>query len=173
MKKTLALIPLAFVAACASTPTGPSVMVLPGSGKTFDQFRFDDNECRQFALSQSGAGTPDSAGTTAGVNSAATGAAIGLLAGAALGGNSRGAVAGAALGTAGGAIAGSGAASQTAHTVQGRYDIAYQQCMYSKGNQIPMAASRYQRPAPAYQSAPPPPPPSSGTTPPPPPPPRS
>lgn len=171
-KTTLALIPLAFVAACATTPTGPSVMVLPGSGKSFDQFRFDDNECRQFALSQSSAGTPDSAGTDAGVKSAATGAALGLLAGAALGGNSRAAVAGAALGTAGGAIAGSGAASQTAHTVQGRYDIAYQQCMYSKGNQIPMAAGRYQRSAPAYQSAPPPPPPSN-SAPPPPPPPRS
>ena len=171
MKKTLALIPLAFVAACASTPTGPSVMVLPGNGKSFDQFRFDDNECRQFALQQSG--TPDSQGSTAGVNSAAAGAAIGLLAGAALGGNSRSAVAGAALGTAGGAIAGSGAASQTAHTVQGRYDVAYQQCMYSKGNQVPMAAGRYQRPAPAYQSAPPPPPPPSNSIPPPPPPPRS
>jgi hypothetical protein len=169
-KTTLSLIPLAFVAACATTPTGPSVMVLPGSGKTFDQFRFDDNECRQFALSQSGAGTPDSAGTDAGVKSAATGAALGLLAGAALGGNSRSAVAGAALGTAGGAIAGTGAASQTAHTVQGRYDVAYQQCMYSKGNQIPMAAGRYQRSAPAYQSAPPPPPPPSNSAPPPPPP---
>ena len=175
MKKTLFLVPLAFLAACASTPTGPSVMVLPGSGKTFDQFRFDDNECRQFALAQSGAGTPDSAANTAGVNSAATGAAIGLLAGAALSGNSRGAVAGAALGTAGGAIAGTGAASQTAHTVQGRYDIAYQQCMYAKGHQVPMAASRYQRSAPpAYQAAPPPPPPPpSNSAPPPPPPPRS
>ena len=175
MKKTLFLVPLAFLAACASTPTGPSVMVLPGSGKTFDQFRFDDSECRQFALAQSGAGTPDSAANTAGVNSAATGAAIGLLAGAALSGNSRGAVAGAALGTAGGAIAGTGAASQTAHTVQGRYDIAYQQCMYAKGHQVPMAASRYQRSAPpAYQAAPPPPPPPpSNSAPPPPPPPRS
>ncbi|HZQ74216.1 MAG TPA: hypothetical protein VFB08_14960 [Burkholderiales bacterium] len=176
MKKTLSLIPLAFVAACATTPTGPSVMVLPGSGKTFDQFRFDDNECRQFALTQSGAGTADSAAADSGMKSAAVGAAVGALAGAAITRSGHGAVAGAGLGGAGGAIAGTGAASQTAHTVQGRYDIAYQQCMYSKGNQIPMAASRYQRSAPppaSYQSAPPPPPPSSGTTPPPPPPPRS
>jgi hypothetical protein len=171
MKKTLALIvPLALLAACASTPTGPSVMVLPGSGKTFDQFRFDDNECRQFATAQLGGREADQASTDAGVRSAAAGAAIGALAGAAITRSGHGAVAGAGLGGAGGAIAGAGAGSTTAHTVQGRYDIAYQQCMYAKGNQIPMAASRYQRSAPpsSYQSAPPPPP--SGNVPPPPPP---
>ena len=27
---------------CVTIPTGPSVMVLPGSGKSFDQFRLDD-----------------------------------------------------------------------------------------------------------------------------------
>jgi len=32
-------------AACASAPTGLSVMVLPGSNKSFEQFRFDDYEC--------------------------------------------------------------------------------------------------------------------------------
>jgi len=29
------------------TPMGPSVLVLPGSTKTFDQFKVDDNECRK------------------------------------------------------------------------------------------------------------------------------
>ncbi|HEY6822499.1 MAG TPA: hypothetical protein VI321_10815 [Burkholderiales bacterium] len=174
MKKTLALIPLALLAACASTPTGPSVMVLPGSGKSFDQFRFDDNECRQFATAQLGGKEADQASTDAGMKSAAVGAAVGALAGAAITRSGHGAVAGAGLGGAGGAIAGTGAGSTTAHTVQGRYDIAYQQCMYAKGNQIPMAASRYQRsaPPPSYQAAPPPPPPA-GNVPPPPPPPRS
>ena len=42
----LALIPvatLALLAGCATPPpSGPSVMVLPGSGKSFDQFRFDE-----------------------------------------------------------------------------------------------------------------------------------
>jgi hypothetical protein len=53
--------------------------------------------------------------------------------------------------------------------VQGRYDIGYQQCMYAKGHQIPMAASRYDRPyRPSRPMAPPPPPPP-GTPPPPPP----
>ena len=42
------------VAGCAapSVPMGPSILVLPGSSKTFDQFRSDDNECRNYATSQ-------------------------------------------------------------------------------------------------------------------------
>ena len=40
--------------ACAYMPTGPSVMALPGTGKSFDQFRADDANCRQYAFQQSG-----------------------------------------------------------------------------------------------------------------------
>ena len=40
--KRLSLIGLMLVAGCASLPTGPSVMALPGSRKTFDVFRVDD-----------------------------------------------------------------------------------------------------------------------------------
>jgi hypothetical protein len=36
-------------AGCASRVTGPSVMVLPGSGKPADQFFADDARCRQLA----------------------------------------------------------------------------------------------------------------------------
>lgn len=36
-------------AACASTPTGPSVLVLPGTGKSHDQFRVEDAQCRERA----------------------------------------------------------------------------------------------------------------------------
>ena len=39
-------------AACASTPTGPSVLVLPGSGKSHDQFRAEDARCRQRAAAE-------------------------------------------------------------------------------------------------------------------------
>jgi hypothetical protein len=39
-------------AACASTPTGPSVLVLPGSGKSYDQFRAEDARCRQLAAAE-------------------------------------------------------------------------------------------------------------------------
>src|SRR5258708_32827583 len=100
MKKALWLIPIALLAGCVSMPSGPGVMVLPGSGKSFDQFRFDDYECRQFASSQVGGNSPDQAAADSGVKSAVIGAAIGTGAGAALGG-SQGAGAGAGIGTAG------------------------------------------------------------------------
>ena len=170
--KIFAVAPLLLLAACASTPSGPNVMVLPGTGKSFDQFRFDENECRQYAHSYSGGSTPDQASADSGAKSAVAGAAIGGLAGAAIGGSGRAAVAGAALGTAGGALAGTGTGGHSARTVQQRYDMGYQQCMYAKGHQVPMARSeRATRPAPRaaqrYYGTPPPPPP--GTPPPPPP----
>jgi hypothetical protein len=55
--------------------------------------------------------------------------------------------------------------------VQGRYDIAFQQCMYAKGNQIPMSGGYRGSSSSSYrQASPPPPPPPAGTPPPPPPP---
>ena len=59
-------------------------------------------------------------------------------------------------------------------SVQRRYDMSYTQCMYAKGNQVPMArGSRSQPPAYSATPAPPPPPPPPAavppTTPPPPP----
>ena len=54
--KSLSLVVAAglLTAACATVPTGPSVMVLPGSGKTFDQFQIDEATCRQWAAQQTG-----------------------------------------------------------------------------------------------------------------------
>jgi hypothetical protein len=37
---------------CATIPTGPSVLVLPGPGKTLEQFQADDTVCRQWAGEQ-------------------------------------------------------------------------------------------------------------------------
>lgn len=49
------LLPLiSLLSACAAVPMGPSVMVLPGVGKPFDQFQMDDVACRQFAQAQTG-----------------------------------------------------------------------------------------------------------------------
>ena len=45
--------------ACASMPSGPSFMALPGSGKSFSQFRIDDNQCRQFAHEQVNSTSPE------------------------------------------------------------------------------------------------------------------
>ncbi|MCK9382817.1 MAG: hypothetical protein M0P95_17375 [Sulfuritalea sp.] len=155
------------LAGCASVPTGPSVMALPGTGKNFEQFRGDDAECRQYAQYQTG-GSADQAGVDAGVRSAAIGTVIGAVAGAAIGGRDS-AGAGAATGLVVGSMAGAGAAQGSAHATQRNYDNAYVQCMYSKGHQVPvpagMARSRTQ--APAGASYPPPPP--AGNVPPPPP----
>ncbi len=126
--RLLRLTPLLFLAACASTPTGPNVMVLPGSGKSFDQFRFDDYECRQYAHVQSGGKEPNQAAASSGVASAAVGAAVGTVAGAAIDG-SRGAGVGAGLGLATGAVAGTGAAAHSGRSAQHRYEMGYQQYM--------------------------------------------
>jgi hypothetical protein len=150
---------LFLLAGCATPPpSGPGVLVLPGSSKSFDQFRFDDSECRQYAQSQLGR-TPEQASNDAGVKSAVVGAAVGTVAGAALGGHS-GAGVGAGVGLAAGALAGTDAAYASGRTVQQRYDFGYQQCMYAKGHKIPMAREQI-RPSPARQTryAPPPPPP--------------
>ena len=160
---------VALLAGCATPPpSGPSVMVLPGSTKSFDQFRFDDNECRQFASSQIGGTTAAQAQTDSAVKSAVVGTAIGAAAGGLMGGNS-GAGVGAGIGLAGGALAGTGASSQSAYSLQQRYDFGYQQCMYAKGHQIPSSARYAPYRQPTRQAAPPPPPPPPGTPPPPPP----
>jgi outer membrane lipoprotein SlyB len=170
MKAALAALALMALAGCVSVPTGPSVMVLPGSGKSFDQFRADDYECRDYAHVQSGGRTANEVGNEAGVNTAAVGAVVGAAAGAAIGRSGHAAAAGAGIGTAGGALAGTGAAAHSARTVQGRYDIAFQQCMYAKGHQIPMSGGHRGHLGRSYrQATPPPPPPPAGTPPPPPP----
>jgi uncharacterized protein YcfJ len=159
---TLAIVTAAvLLTGCATTPYGPSAMVLPGTGKSFDAFRADDGDCRQFAVVQSGGETPDGAAVDSGVRSAALGTAIGGVAGAALGGG-HGAAAGAGAGLVIGGLAGTAAGSQSAYTVQRRYDVAYEQCMYAKGNRIPVSG-RFEsragaRPAPSAAVAPPPPP---------------
>lgn len=169
MKRTiLALGVAALFAGCATPPpTGPSVMVLPGSAKSFDQFRFDDNECRVYSSQSIGGATVADAQSNSAVKSAAVGTAVGAAAGGLLGGRS-GAGVGAGIGLAGGALAGTGESQASGYTLQQRYDHAYQQCMYAKGHQIPMAA-RY-APYRQAQTRPPlaPPPPPAGNPPPPP-----
>jgi hypothetical protein len=158
------------VAGCTSMPTGPNVMTLPGTGKSFDQFRADDGDCRQYAFAQVGGTTPNQAASNSGAKSAAVGTLVGAAAGAAINGGT-GAAVGAGVGLAGGALAGTAAADQSAYGVQQRYDIAYTQCMYAKGHKVPVAG-RFMSPTPeatgASTTLPPPPPPGN----PPPPPPR-
>jgi len=87
----------------AAAPTGPTVMVLPGLGKSLEQFNADDVACRQWGLQATGWNPPSGA-------------------------------------------AGSEAAGGTQYSGQEgqwRYDMAYQQCMYSKGHQIPGVPAGY------------------------------
>ncbi|MDN2698117.1 glycine zipper family protein [Janthinobacterium sp. SUN073] len=47
--------------ACTVLPEGPSAMVLPGTGKSLEQFRGDDGSCRGYAQAQlAGTGAADS-----------------------------------------------------------------------------------------------------------------
>lgn len=177
-----AALPLLLLAGCASVPTGPSVMALPGTGKSFDQFRADDLECRRYAQDQVGGAGADQAATDAGVRSAVVGTVVGAAVGAAVGGR-QGAAVGAGSGLLVGSVAGTGAAQSSAYGTQRRYDNAYIQCMYAKGDKVPVSGSmihnQTQAPPERATAAPtgasyPPPPPPPGTAPPPsaPPPPR-
>jgi hypothetical protein len=166
---------LGLIAGCTTMPDGPSVMVLPGTGKSFDQFRADDMECRQFASSQVGGATASTAQADSGVRSAAVGTAIGAIAGAAMDGG-HGAGVGAGAGLLMGSMAGAGAADVSGRGLQRRYDVGYQQCMYAKGHRIPvygrMSGGRVMEysSSPSAPSAAPvtPPPPPPGNPPPPP-----
>ncbi len=135
--KRSSMLGLLALSACVSIPTGPSMMALPGTGKNFDQFRMDDGDCRRYSYAQIGGNTPENAAVNSGMKSAALGTLIGAAAGAAIGGG-QGAAVGAGVGLAGGALAGTGAADQSAYGMQRRYDVAYTQCMYSKGHKVPI-----------------------------------
>ena len=122
---------------CASTPVGPSLTVMPAPGKPFDVFQKDDQECRAYAQGSLNT-TADDAAALSTAKTAVVGAALGALAGAVAGGGShKGAGTGAAIGMVGGAAVGATQGNDTGKEIQRRYDIAYQQCMYSKGNQVP------------------------------------
>jgi uncharacterized protein YcfJ len=156
---------LGALAGCASVPNGPSVAVMPAPGKSFDQFNAEDSVCRQFAQNSIGTSANQSA-TDSEVKSIAVGTAIGAVAGTLMGGH-QGAGSGAAVGMLGGAAIGSDEAQYSGREAQRRYDIAYEQCMYAKGNQLPQGTYYQPRviyvqppapPAPSYYPPPPPPP---------------
>jgi uncharacterized protein YcfJ len=153
---------LVVLAGCATeTPIGPRVAVMPASGKPFDQFVNDENVCRQYAQQSTGL-SPNDVATKNAIGSAAVGVAIGTVAGALLGGSHNGAATGAGLGLIAGSASGAGQGERASRDAQRRYDIAYEQCMYAKGNQVPGYAAQRQIAPPVYSQAtpyfPPPPP---------------
>ena len=153
---------LVLLGACAQIPNGPSVAVMPPPGKPFDLFVADDQLCRNYATQAIGGTSASQAAAASAVTSAAVGTALGAAVGALAGGhNSVGT--GAAVGAVAGSAIGLGEADYSGRSVQHRYDIAYQQCMYSRGNLLPGQSAA------AYHTAPPPPPATVPIPPPPPP----
>ncbi|MGH8226020.1 MAG: glycine zipper family protein [Gammaproteobacteria bacterium] len=138
---------------CAEVPTGPTVAVWPGPGKPFSVFQEDDAVCRQYASYKIG-NTTGNANNKA-VQQVAIGTAVGALAGLLIGDSSGGVGVGAGVGLLAGGAAAANSSGNGSGDAQNLYNIAYQQCMYSRGNQIPGA------PPPAY-TPPPPPPPAGG-----------
>ncbi len=144
------------LAACATVPPGPNVAVMPTPGEPFAVFRQQDARCRAFASRTTGA---DPARVAAG--GAVAGGVIGAAAGAFLGslgpGDGDDAGPAAAAGLLVGSSIGAGNGQAAAATLQRRYDIAYEQCMYAHGDRVP--GTRSARPAPSRYYPPPPPPP--------------
>lgn len=134
------LLALLMLAGCASVPSAPSVLALPGTGRGFDEFRADDMYCRDFAFQQIGGKAREQAANSAGIGNAAVGTVVGAVAGAAIGGQ-RAAGAGAGMGLIVGSAAGAGASQTALYGSQRQYDMAYVQCMYAKGHRVPVSAT--------------------------------
>src|ERR1700761_413499 len=106
MRVGAGLIAMLALAGCAvAPPTGPSVMVMPGQGKSFDAFRADDASCRQYADQQTGI-SPTQAANQSLVGSAVVGTVLGAATGAAIGAAVGNPAAGAAIGAGSGAVLG-------------------------------------------------------------------
>ncbi len=158
-RSAMAASALTLLTACTTIPTAPSILALPGTNRTFESFRADDQDCRLYASRQITVSVADP-----GVQSAVTGTAIGAVAGAAIGGQQ-----GAAVGAGSGLLVGSAVGAESSQTysygTQRQYDHAYIQCMYGRGHKVPVSAefarNLSQSPAASSQSKNYPPPPST------------
>ena len=165
---------LTAMTACATVPSGPSVMVVPPPGKPFELFKQEDASCRRWAEQQIGLSSQEAINkntTTGAMVGTAVGAGLGALTGAASGHAGAGALIGGAAGLLVGAATGADSGQMYGREAQRRYDSAYLQCMYADDNQI-VGNNRSMRrnyrtnillpPPPArlhsYESIPPPPP---------------
>lgn len=156
IRKSMVIVTLLTICGCATLPTGPSVRVFPAPGKSFEQFQVDDAICRQWAGERIGI-SPQVVANQNTISGAAVGTVVGAGLGAAIGSASGHAGTGAAIGAGSGMLLGASAGADSGryygYEAQRRYDLAYEQCMYAKGNQIPGVTTRRVR-----KIAPPPPP---------------
>ena len=159
--RTIALVTTAVATlfGCVTPPMGPTIPVMPGANKPFAVFQQDDVDCKSYA-SQLVAGGAEAANNRS-VSEAIIGTALGAGLGAAVGGG-RGAAVGAASGAVVGSAVGANTGAQAQYSLQQRFNIAYAQCMSSKGNSVqgdPFGYPRRRRgyqPPPGYYPPPPP-----------------
>lgn len=148
---------------CVTPPMGPTIPVMPGPNKSLQAFEQDESVCEGYA-SQRIAGGAEAANNTA-VGEGVLGTVLGAGLGAAVGGG-RGAAIGAASGAVVGTAAGANTSAGAQFTLQQQYNMAYAQCMATKGDRAPHPhRSPFYPPPGAYPYPPPPP----GYPPPPPP----
>ena len=146
--KPLRGLPLASVACtvalagCAVTPSAPGVLVLPGSQKSAPQFQADNARCQQQA--QAFVAPQVEAANNQAAASAVVGTVIGAAVGALLGtgyyyngNNSSAAAWGAGTGLLLGSTVAAGQSQVSSASLQQRYDVAFMQCMFALGNQVP------------------------------------
>ena len=132
---------------CATEPMGPTAYVMPAPYKPFEVFAQDQQTCEAYASSQV------SGQANAVNNQAVAGALIGAALGAGLGaavsnGRGRATGVGAAYGAIAGTAIGASNSYESGYGIQGRYDNAYTQCMYARGNQVPGYSAPYYAPPP-------------------------
>lgn len=139
------------LAGCASVPSGPSVLALPGTNRDYSEFRDDDMRCREYAAHEVGPADNDPA-----IRNAIIGTVIGAAAGAAIGDSHRAAGTGAGAGLLIGSLAGTETTHYRNRGTQRQYDNVYIQCMYGKGHRVPVSGAMTGR-----NAVPPPPPPPS------------
>src|SRR5258708_938830 len=107
-----------------------------------EQSQTGDAVGRQWSAQQT-ATTTERTSSQSTISGAAIGTAVGAAAGAAIGAAAGSPATGAAIGAGGGFLGGAAIGASRADaagtSVQHRYNIAYMQCMYAKGNQIPVS----------------------------------
>ena len=122
------------LAACAETPMGSTVPVMPGPNTSLSQFQNDQAVCRNFA--QQAVQDQAQGANLRGLGTAALTTALGAGLGAAIGGGR-----GAGIGAASGAVGGAGLAARNTSnanaSIQAQFDNAYAACMFSLGNTVP------------------------------------
>jgi outer membrane lipoprotein SlyB len=129
-----AMVAVIALTACAPTVMAPTIPVMPGANKPFDQFAADQQTCQYYANSQV---APLSAqANNQAVGSALLTTALGAGLGAAIGGG-QGAAIGAASGAVLGGAVGAQGSSLAGMSIQQQFNIFFAQCMYAHGNQVP------------------------------------